>query len=392
MATTGAPAPDSNDRILDAVFVRLTGAAFLYFMGMGATFPVLPRFVSDGLGRGDAAVGVALGAMAVGAILARPAIGAVGDRSGRRVLLVSGGLLSAAAMVAHIAVDGLALLLPLRVVFGVGQGALIVGATTMAVDRVSESRSGEATSYVFVALHLGNALGALVGEELQQSQGFDAAWLMCAVVMTASALLASTLPPARPDVASTGPVGMLHPTAVGPGIVLGIGTLGFIGFNAFVPLFADELGIEDAAPFFLATSVTIVVVRSLGARLPDRLGPRTGASVALVILSSGLFVTGLADSFAWLLVGSIVLASGNAILLPSLVPAAVRGVPATERSRALGTYTLFLEFSAALGGVVFGGIASVSSYGTAFVVVAGFSLTALVVSRLVLPTPSPHPR
>lgn len=373
-----------TSRLLNAMFVRMNVAAFLYFLAMGATFPVLPRYVSDGLGQGDAAVGIALGAMAVGSVIARPAIGGIGDRRGRRILIISGGIISALAMAGHVGADSLAMLIILRVMFGIGQGALVVGATTMAVDQAPPDRSGEATSYVFVALHLGSGTGALLGEALLQARSFDAVWIACAVAMTASAVLATSLPPAVPDDGVHAEIGMFHPTAVLPGVILGLGTLGFIGFNAFVPLFAEDIGIEDVAPFFLATSLTIVLIRSFGARLPDRLGPRLGGSIALVILSTGLFIIGIAESALVLGIGSVILAAGNAVLLPSLVAAAVAGVPAVQRSRALGTYTLFLEFSGALGGVFFGVIAGFSSYGAAFITAAAVSLATLVLLRLTL--------
>lgn len=385
--TTRADVDSARERVLDATFARLTAVAFVYFIAMGATFPVLPRFVRDELGAGDTAVGVVLGAMAVGAILARPGLGTVGDRRGRRLLLVVGGLVSAAAMAGHLVADGLVVLFLLRLLFGAGQGAVMVGATTLAVDSAPPQRSGEATSYVFVALHLGSGIGALVGEWLLQSRSFDAVWVMCAAAMAASALVALTLPRAIPADRADTTLPMLHPNAVLPGIILGIGTLGFIGYNAFVPLFADEIGVDNVAPYFLATSLTIVVIRAVGARLPDRLGPRRGGTLALVVITVGLAVIGTWRSAVGLGIGSVVLASGTALLLPSLVTAAVDGVPAAQRSRALATYTLFLELSAAIGGVLFGGVATVSSYGAAFVVAAGIAFGALVLVRLRLRPP-----
>jgi len=387
--TQPAAAGSTPGRLFDASFARLTAVAFVFFMAMGATFPVLPRFVRDELGAGDTAVGVALGTMALGAILARPAIGTIGDRRGRRLLLVAGGLVSAVAMAGHLAVDGLGMLIVLRLVFGAGQGAVIVGATTLAVDSAPGDRSGEATSYVFVALHLGSGLGALLGEWLLQNRSFDAVWVMCAVAMSVSAVVALTLPRGIPNDPADTSLPMLHPRAVLPGIILGIGTLGFIGYNAFVPLFGDEIGVDNVAPYFLMTSLTIVAIRSMGARIPDRLGPRRGGSLALVVITAGLTIIGAWRTAVGLGVGSVVLASGTALLLPSLVTAAVDGVPAAQRSRAMATYTLFLEISAAVGGVLFGGVASVSTYGTAFLVAAGGAAVALVVLRLRLTVPPP---
>ena len=46
------------------------------------------------------------------------------------------------------------------------------------------------------------------------------------------------------------------------------------GSPAFVPLYAEDLGLDDAGVVFLLYGVIVLVVRIVGARLPDRLGSR----------------------------------------------------------------------------------------------------------------------
>jgi len=375
--------PDPAGRLFDLTFARLAVSAFTFFAAMGATFPVVPRYVRDELGHGDAAVGVVLGSMAVGAILGRPAIGKLGDERGRRLLLMLGGGISALAMLGHLVFTSLGALIALRVLLGVGQGAVMVGATTLAVDLAPSERSGEATSYIFVALHLGSAGGSLAGEALWSARSFNAVWWAAACAMSAAGLMALALPAHKPDPANAADrLGFFHPKALIPGLILGIGAAGFIGFNAFVPLFADEIGIDRVAPYFAAASLTIVAIRGFGARLPDRLGPRRGGSVALALSAVGLTAIGFSQGALWLGVGTIVLSCGAALLLPSLVTAAVDGVPLAQRSRALATYTLFLELSSAFGAVMFGAVAALSSYGAAFVASAGLALVALTIVQV----------
>lgn len=383
---TDTDSAEAPDRILTPRFAVLAGVAVAYFVAMGSTFPVLPRFVRDTLDAGDTAVGVVLGSMAIGAILARPVLGLVGDRYGRSILIIAGGLISSAAMIGHLGATSIPVLVLLRVAFGVGQGATIVGATTLAVDLAPPERSGEATSYIFVALHLGAGIGALLGEWLLRTSGFNAVWVAAGVGMAISGIvgLGLQMGPADNVVTERVTTVLLHPTAVLPGLILGLGGLGFIGFNAFIPLLGDEIGVENVAPFFLASSLTIVLIRGFGARLPDRLGPVRGGTIALCLAATGLTVIGSVRTATGLGIGAVVLASGTALLLPSLVTAAVRDVPINERSRAMATYTLFLEISAALGAFMFGGVAAASSYGSAYLVAAAISLSALVLLRLTL--------
>ena len=71
-------------------FVVVIISGFCYFSAMGAMLPVIPRYVDKFLGGNDVEVGLAVGALAVGAILLRPLAGRIGDRYGRRVLMIGG--------------------------------------------------------------------------------------------------------------------------------------------------------------------------------------------------------------------------------------------------------------------------------------------------------------
>lgn len=357
-----------------------------FFLAMGATFPVLPRFVKDELGGSDTTVGLVVGATALGAIIARPVIGHIGDRRGRAVLMVAGGAIAAVAHLGLVWTGSTPVLLLLRVLFGVGQGALFVGATTLAVDLAAPERRGEATSYIFVALHLGSGTGPLIGEWALREWSFDAVWILAAVGSALAGLLSFAVPnqPATDLDLEDGRMRLLHPRAVLPGVVLGIGIIRFTGFNAFVPLFGDEIGVDNIGPVFMVSSFTIVLIRFFGARLPDWLGPVRGGTIALILLALGLAIIGFIDVAGGLYAGAVVMSAGTSLLLPSLVNAAVDGVPANERSSALATYTLFLEVSLAFGAVAFGAVAGASSYANGFLMGSGAAVVALVTLHLTL--------
>ena len=73
-----------------AAFLLLCVAALLEFLSVGIAIPTLPRFISEDLGLGDLAVGLAVGIFAMGALGIRPLAGRWGDAHGRRPLVVAG--------------------------------------------------------------------------------------------------------------------------------------------------------------------------------------------------------------------------------------------------------------------------------------------------------------
>ena len=372
------PAP--SDRLLTRPFQLVVAATLACFLAFGATLPVVPRFVVDELGHGTTAVGLVFAVHALAAVAVRPAVGRIGDRLGRRPLVLLGAAVTALALLGHLAVEGLALLLVLRALAGIGQAAVVVGTATRALDLAPPARHGEASSYVMVAVQLGFGLGPLLGELALRSAGYGAVWLLAAAGSGLVLVVGARIPADRP------PEGLairtlLHPAAVVPGIVFGIGSLGFIGFLAFAPLYADQLGLAAVAPLFLLCSGTIAAIRIVGARIPDRLGAVTAGSVALGLVVLGLLTMSAAAAPLGLYLGVLVLAAGTAVFAPAMALAAVQGVPAGERAQVMATFTLFLDLASALGPAALGIAAARTGFGATFVAAAAAAAVAAVLLR-----------
>src|SRR5688500_19022472 len=159
-------------------FAIVTLATFAYFLSLGSLLPTLPRYVEDELGGDGFAVGLVVGAFAVSAALVRPFAGRIGDRYGRRVLLSGGSLLVGVMTLLYTQVDAIAPLVVLRLLTGLGEAAVFVGAATATQDMAPPDRRGEAASYFSVALYSGLALGPALGEHLADSAGYGRVWVV----------------------------------------------------------------------------------------------------------------------------------------------------------------------------------------------------------------------
>src|SRR5215831_4175805 len=96
-----------RERLLTPRFLLVVAAGLSYFMAIGMLIPVIPQYVKGPLAGGNVGVGVAVGALFVGAILLRPYAGRVGDRLGRRVLIIGGALIVAVTTAFYGAIDAL---------------------------------------------------------------------------------------------------------------------------------------------------------------------------------------------------------------------------------------------------------------------------------------------
>jgi MFS family permease len=364
-------------------------ATCLVFVSVGVTIPLLPLVVTTAFGASELAAGLLFGASAVAAIAARPWLGPFGDRRGRRALLVGGSVVAAAGLVGHQLTSGIGEMLAARLVLGVGQAAVTVAATTLVLDLTPAARHGEASSYLFIAINGGLGAGPLLAEGLS-GLGAAAPWLGAGLTCSAAGVLGLSLPgPApRPDGSQGERVTASYGAALRTGALAGLGTLGFAGFLALVPLYAVELDLRRTYLIFLLASGTVVMVRLLAAKVPDRFGPRPVARTSFISLTAGFTVMALWPTTVGLVVGTLVMAAGLSLLVPSLVLHATEGVSEGEETRRMSVFTLFLDVSAALGPSLLGLIASRHAYEHAFLSCAGAALLGLaLLMRWVPPRP-----
>jgi MFS family permease len=245
----------------------------------------------------------------------------------------------------------------------------------MITDLAPEDRRGEAVSYWSVAVYGGLAFGPALGEAVLGDDRFVAAWVVsAALALLAAALGTITVETARS--VSQEPAGkLLHRAALAPGVVLFLGLIGLAGFTAFVPLYVRELDLGSSEALFLLYGGLILCVRIVGARLPDLLGGRVAATIALSCGATGLTLMASWRSVAGLVAGTAVFAAGMSLLYPALMLLALTAVPDHERGSVVGTFSSFFDLSQGLGALILGGVAALTGYRGAF---AGGAVAALI--------------
>jgi MFS family permease len=361
----------SRPRLLTRPFLLIMLATFAYFTALHMTVPVIPRLVVGPLGGGDVAVGLAVGAFTLTAIGLRPLAGRLGDRRGRRILMVGGAAVVAVSVAGLLVAESLTTVVALRLLFGVGEAGFFVGAASAVNDLAPEERRGEATSLFSLALFGGAAVGPVLGETLLTAVSFEAVWAVAAGLHAAAAVVALRMPDTRPSGHEVEQAARLvHRAALMPGTVLAANVFGLSAFIGFVTLYSLELGLSGSRFVFLVNAAIVLGIRSLGARIPDVVGPARTAKIALSCSSVGLAVIALWGSVTGLFVGVSILAVGTALAFPALMTLAVRGAPPAERGSVVGTFSAFFDLSFGLGAVALGTIASVFGYRGAFAAAA----------------------
>lgn len=376
------PAAAPATRLVTPQFVAVAMAALAYFVGVGVLIAAVPRFVAGPLGAGNIAVGVVVGAFSVSAFFLRPWVGGLGDRRGRRPLMLVGAGLFAASVLGYGLATDPATLAVLRLVTGAGEAFFFVGVVTTFTDMAPPERRGEVMSLASLSLYVGIGAGPLLGELTIERFGFAAAWLLAAGAgLVALALVfrtRETRPSAVAGLAGAASRRLVHPAGVAPGLVLLASILGMAGFLAFVPLYALDLGMSGSRMVLLTFAGVVVAIRSLGARLPDRLGAGRATRLALTLSAVGLALAGTWQSPAGLLVGAVVLGVGVALLTPSVFALAVARVTPQERGAVIGTTSAFLDVALGVGPASLGFVAAALGRPGTFLAGAAVAVAGLV--------------
>jgi MFS family permease len=355
------PLDDAERSLLSPQFAVVMVASFAYFTALGALLPTVPRFVEDELGGGGVQVGIGVGAYAVSAALLRPWAGRIGDTRGRRLLAVAGSCVVAVSIVGYSLATELWMLVLARLVTGAGEAAVFVGVATAAQDLAPDHRRGEAASYFSVALYGGLAVGPPVGETLVR-HGFTTLWFVVGGFAGLAAVASLFIPRGKTVPAEElGHRRFLQPDALWPGLILLLGLIPFTAFAAFVPLYADEIGLDSVGGVFGLYAGLVLVIRIVGARLPDRLGWQRGSTFALCGVTLGISLVAAWGSIASIWVAALALGLGMSLMYPSLFTAVMAAAPEAERSHAVGTFSVFFDLSQGFGATIIGVVISLTS-------------------------------
>ncbi len=366
--------------------------SFTTIVAMTLLLPFLPLYVEELGAKGHAAIvqwsGIAYGATFLAAALVAPLWGRLGDRYGRKLMLVRASLGMAISMSLMGMVESVEQLVLLRLLVGFA-GGYASGSTILVAMQTPKERSGWALGVLSAGIMAGNLVGPLVGGGLAPLIGIRATFLLSGGIIflafLATALLVkeerpapgrtharrekawAAIPDKRPVIAmlTTGMLLMFANMSIEPIIAVYVAQLvedpGRVTLVAGVVMSAAALG-------------SIVSASRLG-RLADRIGHWnvvTGAlAAAALLLIPQAFVTE-----GWQLVALrflMGLALGG--LLPSITSVIRHNVPDHVGGNVLGL-SISAQYAGQVAGPVLGGFVA-GHFGMPAVFLATSALMAL---------------
>jgi MFS family permease len=377
--------------------------SFSTLLAMTLMLPFLPYYVAELGVRGHAAVvqwsGVAFGATFLTAGLAAPLWGRLGDRYGRKPMLVRASFGMAVTMSLIGLSTNIWQLVGLRLLAGIA-GGYSSGATILVAVQTPKARSGWALGMLASGIMAGNLVGPLVGGYLPPLIGIRATFFVAGGLIFVAFLATVFLVREGPRAAAPSGRG----TTAGWSEIPRKGLIGAMLATGLLLMFAN-MSIEPIITVYVATlvsdpaKVTIVAglvmsAAALGSilsasrlgKLADRIGHTTVIVGALVVagllLAPQAFVTA-----GWQLI-VLRFAMGLALggLLPCIASVVRHNTPDHVAGSILG-YSLSAQFAGQVAGPLLGGFVGghfgmrAVFLGTSLLMLAGAAGNGLLIAR-----------
>lgn len=320
--------------------------------------------------------------------------GTLGDRYGRKPVLVAGWLIGVPIPLLIIWAPSWGWIVAANVLLGINQGLTWSTTVIMKIDLVGPSRRGLAMGLNEAAGYGAVAITALATGAIADSFGLRPEPFLLGLSFAALGLGLSTIAvretrhfvdierrtATQPDVtlstkevfaltswrdrnlSSCSQAGLVN--NLNDGLAWGLFPLLF----AAAGLSVARIGII-AALYPAAWGVCQLVTGPLS----DRIGRKPLIAGGMVLQAVALAFIALVGSFAWWVVGAIVLGVGTAMVYPTLLAAIGDVANPSWRARSVGVYRLWRDGGFAIGALIAGLLADVASIEAATLAVAGLT-------------------
>jgi MFS family permease len=351
----------------------VTVTNFFFFASLNG-FVLLPLHI-QALGGTEVEIGLVMGAYSATGIVCQPLVGPWVDALGRRPFMLLGVVLILASSLLAMVGTSIGWLALVRSLQGVGFSVFFVSNFSYVIDLVPPARRGWALGIYGVAGLLSTAVAPLAGERIVRAFGFRALFGVCAALAAAALVLVWGVRERRRDASQPArgaewarwgleELWRLH-MAVTLFFGLGTGTL-----FAFLPTFAEGLGVRTLALFYTGYAGAAMAVRIFGGRLIDTRGRRAVIVPSMFVQSGSVGILAALGFLARypvpallpLLIAGLLAGGAHGFMYPGLAALATDRAPEARRGSVIGIFSGVFLVGNAGGAFLFGFVAHVLGY------------------------------
>jgi len=354
--------------------VWATVTNFSFWLSMNG-FVLLPLYIRQ-LGGTEIEIGFVMGLYSGVGIVCQPLIGPWVDVIGRRPFMLAGVALNVSASLLAALPGSVPLLALVRVIQGFAFSTFFVGAFSYVVDIIPPARRGWALGIYGVSGFVATAFAPVLGEWIVRRWGFRTLFVISALLALVTAALVWPMRETRRDPVLRLAPGIVRaaledvvrlPMLVSVFFGLGSGTV-----FAFMPTFAEDLGVTTLSLFYTGYAASAIAVRIAGGRLIDTRGRRAvivpsmfvQASGTLLLAALGVLVTRTSATpvVPSLVLVGLIAGGAHGFLYPGLAALITDDTPPERRASVVGVFSAMFLVGQTTGAFLFGWVAHAAGY------------------------------
>jgi MFS family permease len=330
------------------------------FLSHHVSRPILPLYLVT-LGASSTVVGAVMAVFTVSTTVMRIPVGMLIDRVGRKPFLLGGVVLFALGNFGYLWAPSILLMLPFRVLHGIGWSGCTTAVATLSADIVPQQRRGELMGYAGMASSLAGALGPVIGFALFQRFEYPGVFLGAGALLGISFLVGLPVPE-RKRVAlkaaekkgwiDTLVVKETLPTAIAVAFL----SFGHGGILTFLPIHALEIGMRNPGIWFAIYAGSVLASRPIAGPISDRVSRRAVIIPGLLLNFAGICLLALSFTPAWLMLAAAVAGLGTGAAQPALMTVAVDRTAEQRRGQSLAQFQFFYDLGIGVGSLSLGAL------------------------------------
>ncbi len=367
-------------------FVLTWLSRFGIFLAHHVTRPLLPLYLIT-FGASSTVIGAVMAVFTITAIVMRVPVGLYIDRLGRKPFLLYGVALFGAGNLGYLWAPSILLILPFRVLHGLGWSGCTTAVSTLGADIVPAARRGDLMGYAGLASTLASALGPVLGFALFHRFGFPGAFLGAGALLIISFI--SAIPVAEPKLAKSPAANsarfldtIMVKDALNPAIGVAFLSFGHGGILTFLAIQALKIGLANPGVWFGVYAVAMLVSRPIAGPISDKISRQAAILPGLILNIVGILMLAFATTPTALIAAAIVAGFGTGAAQPALMTLAVDQSSTERRGQSLAQFQFFYDLGIGVGSLTLGALLDLvnQSFLIMYLATAGVALIGLWIS------------
>ena len=364
---------DHSDRLFTPRFYILWVYNFIVFLSAFQLLPTAPFHILS-LGGNSTEAGLFLGFLTYSSAISAPITGALGDRWGKRNMLLVAALALAAFSLLYAIAPSYQIILALVLIHGVFWSCLLSSSAAYMTDIIPASRRAEGLGYSGFASILAVAVAPWLGLWVFDHGGWTLMCLESAALNLVMAVIAWRLPRDVTHAAASRRKlhfgDLVEWRVIVVGVTLFLYSFSYGGITSFVAVYAEQLGVTPRAMYFTALSLAILSTRPFIGRYADRVGHSRIIVPCLVMVVLGVGVLTIADSRPMFVVSALLFGVGFGSVYPLFVSLLMKDMPEHRRGATFGALIGAFDTGIGTGSIAIGWMSGRYGFSRSFAVAA----------------------